>query len=83
MMSYGDGARAIVRVQWQDKYGGGGHVFIAEQVNGSTMFIDPQIGSIDCSSHFSMAKKNQTYLMRVDNREFTELLFKCCKEAKQ
>lgn len=83
MAAWGDGARAIVRVQWQDKYGGGGHVFVAEQVNGRTVFIDPQSGTMDCSSHFALVKKNQTFVMRVDDREFTDLLFECCKEAKK
>ncbi len=83
MAAWGDGARAIVRVQWQDKYGGGGHVFIAEQVNGRTMFIDPQSGTMDCSSHFALVKKSQTFVMRVDDREFTDLVFECCEEARK
>lgn len=53
MLEYGNGTRVIVRVQWQDKIGGGGHVFIAEQVGNNTIFIDPQTGKKDCSYYFS------------------------------
>ena len=76
MTSYGDGARAIVRVQWQ---GGGGHVFIAEQVNGVTQFIDPQSGERDCSYYFNagMIKPTSTRLLRIDDKSFTDLIEKC------
>lgn len=81
MKAYGDGARAIVRVQWQ---GGGGHVFIAEQVGDATQFIDPQSGTRDCSAYFGkgMIKPAYTRLLRIDNRKFTDLIEKCVvKEA--
>ncbi len=76
MTSYGDGARAIVRVQWR---GGGGHVFIAEQVNGVTQFIDPQSGERDCSYYFNagMIKPTSTRLLRIDDKSFTDLIEKC------
>ncbi len=76
MSGYGDGARAIIRVQWQ---GGGGHVFIAEQVNGATQFIDPQPGSRDCSYYFNagMIKPASTRLLRIDNKDFTDLIEQC------
>lgn len=78
MASYGDGARAIVRVQWRRTRSG--HVFIAEQVNGRTVFHDPQTDTADCSYYFASAKKNQTYCLRIDNREFTDLIFDCARE---
>lgn len=81
MRGYGDGARAIVRVQWQQKYGGGGHVFIAEQVDGMTIFIDPQTNNLDVSGYFTMAKTKETYVMRIDDLEFTDNITKCCKNA--
>lgn len=76
MSGYGDGARAIVRVQWQ---GGGGHVFIAEQVNGVTQFIDPQTSKKDCSYYFNagMIKPASTRLLRIDNKDFTDLIEQC------
>lgn len=80
MALYGDGARAIVRVQWKGKRSG--HVFAAEQDDGVTRFIDPQNGSTDCAHYFESVKKDQTYLMRVDDKQFTELIQKCCKEVR-
>lgn len=76
MAGYGDGARAIIRVQWQ---GGGGHVFIAEQINGATEFIDPQPGTRDCSYYFNagMIKPSATRLLRIDDKDFTDLIEKC------
>lgn len=76
MSGYGDGARAIVRVQWQD---GRGHTFIAEQVNNKTKFIDPQSGDIDVESYFDddLIKTDKTRLLRIDNKEFTELIEEC------
>lgn len=82
MASWGDGARAIVRVQWQKRYGGGGHVFIAEQVDGRTLFVDPQSNNADCSHYFKSVVKNQTFCMRVDDREITELIDKAVEAAK-
>lgn len=79
MKGFGDGARAIVRVTWRNQRSG--HVFIAEQVNGKTRFIDPQTGDPDCSRYFRSAKKNGTYLLRVDNRDFTDLILQCCEEV--
>lgn len=76
MLSYGDGARAIVRVQWQS---GGGHVFIAEQIGAVTQFIDPQPGTRDVSFYFSkgMIKPSSTRLLRIDNKNFTDLIEEC------
>lgn len=80
MASYGDGSRAIVRVEWQKRYGGGGHVFIAEQRDGSTVFIDPQSGSEDCSQYFGLVKKGETYCVRVDDKPFTDLIQEAVEE---
>lgn len=80
MEQWGDGARAIVRVQW--KGGNSGHVFIAERENGLTRFVDPQANDGDCSRYFALAKKNKTYCMRVDDRKFTDLINQCCKEKR-
>ena len=79
MSIFGDGARAIVRVQWQSIYGQGGHVFVAEQKDGKTLFVDPQSGREDVERYFKLAKKNATYLLRIDNLEFTDNIKKCCK----
>lgn len=80
MAEYGDGSRAIVCIAWQEEEDQG-HVFIAEQADGVTQFIDPQSGSKNCSYYFErgMIKPNQTFILRVDNKEFTNLLDKCIK----
>lgn len=41
MSEYGNGARAEVYVQWINS---GAHVFVAEQINGKTLYFDPQTG---------------------------------------
>ena len=79
MQSFGDGARAIIRVQWQNYPCG--HVFIAEQANGATQFIDPQTGDLNASKYFEtgMIKPQKTYLLRTDDKEITDLINKCAK----
>lgn len=78
MAEYGDGTRAIVRVQWQS---GGGHVFIAEQYHGNTIFLDPQSGDIDVSRYFNkgMIKPSKTRLLRIDDKAFTDLIEQCAE----
>lgn len=78
MAEYGDGARAIVRVQWQV---GGGHVFIAEQYHGNTIFLDPQSGDVDVSRYFKkgMIKPSKTRLLRIDDKAFTDLIEQCAE----
>lgn len=76
MQSWGDGARAIVRVQW--KGGAGGHVFISENHGGQVIFMDPQSGATDVAFYFGSAKVNQTHLLRIDDKEFSELIQECC-----
>lgn len=78
MEKWGDGARAIVRVQWQG--GRSGHVFIAENVNGEIRFIDPQTNDMNVLRYFQWAKKNQTYIIRVDKLKFGDNVKMCCKK---
>ena len=54
MASYGDGARAIIRIGRFADDGSrlSGHVFVAEQINGKTVFCDPQSASIDAKRNF-------------------------------
>lgn len=72
MRQYGDGARAIIRIQRmkQDAKGKiskiGGHVFMVEQINGKTVFCDPQTGAPDVKVHnFGYEKGIWGCLMRV------------------
>ena len=78
MEMWGEGSRAIVRIQWQG--GRTGHVFIAENVNGKVRFIDPQTGDTDVERYFKGAKKNKTYAIRIDNLKFADNVRKCCKK---
>lgn len=77
--AWGDNCRAIVRVRWLPEYGGGGHVFIAERVDGITRFVDPQNGETDAGDYFSFAQGPDLYCMRTDNLEFTGRIRDCCK----
>ena len=59
---------------------GGGHVFTAMQKGGKTVFCDPQTGGIieNPGVYFVNAKTDKTYVMRIDNLEFTERARDCC-----
>lgn len=80
MSNFGDNARSIVFVVWKGNKSWG-HVFIAEQVNGKTIFVDPQTGDNDCSWYFerSLIKPQETRLLRIDDKNFTDLIVKCIK----
>lgn len=82
MQNWGDGARAIVRVCWKS---GGGHVFNALQIDGQTVFVDPQSGSMDCSGYFAagMIKPGMTELVRIDNLDFTDRIELCAKQKEE
>ena len=79
MTNWGDGSRAIVGVGFSGRFG---HVFIAEQRNGKTIYIDPQNGSLDCSSYFEYAVKGQTYIARIDTLTPINAILDCCKNRR-
>lgn len=81
MASWGDGARAVVRVKWKGR--NSGHVFIAEQIGGRTVYIDPQSGKYDfnVNDYLSQAVKKGTRLMRIDDLEPSDLILDCAKKA--
>ena len=76
MKRYGDGSRAVIRVDWIGLPFG--HVFIAENIKGKIHFIDPQSGNMDVSSYFGYAMEGKTSIMRTDNAKPTELVRKFC-----
>lgn len=79
MRAYGDGARAIVRVQWKGvDYG---HVFIAEQRGNETWFVDPQTNDIAYEGWETAIDTQFDYLMRVDDKEFTDLVLEAVRNA--
>lgn len=79
MKGYGDGSRAIVRLEWNPSPTGerSAHVFFAEQVNGKTVFIDPQTGETHCESYFDNCIPGSIGIMRVDDKEFNSKLLQC------
>lgn len=86
MSEWGNGSRAIVGVHWKSNEAG--HVFIAEQLDGKTLFIDPQSSESDVSYYFKIIKtsikeNNYTYFFRIDNLEFTDKIKKCFTEVKK
>ena len=43
---WGDGARAVVRVKWDRRHGGGGHFFSARREGDKNVYEDPQAGTV-------------------------------------
>lgn len=65
MKSYGNGARAVVGVNWQ---GGGGHVFSIENRGGKIIAIDAQIGKqASLAQALSGSIPKDTQVTRLDN----------------
>lgn len=75
---WGDGARAEVMVLWRGQHGAG-HVFVAEQINGKTHFIDPQSGRDGVAYYFDDCDPAQIYICRTDDKELTEYVKDCCQ----
>ena len=70
---WGDGARAIVRVEWNN---GRGHFFSAERVGNTIVYTDLQSATVrDILDTLSLCtgKSNRLWLMRVDNRDLNNL----------
>ncbi len=63
MKAYGDGSRAIVKVNWLLRYRG--HVFIAEKQEQTICFLDPQTGNIDVSWYFCYADPATVVVLRM------------------
>lgn len=76
MEKWGDGARAEIVVNWK---GGSGHAFVAERVNGKTIFYDPQTGQKDVSGYFNHVQPGSVRICRIDNLEFTDQIKSYCK----
>ena len=78
MRIWGDGARAQITLLYKF---GGGHTFVAQQINGVTRFIDPQSGKIDTEEIFTRAKPGGVDFCRIDTLQPSRLILQCCKEA--
>ena len=71
MAEWGDGSRAIVRIQWLG--GDEGHVFNAVQVDGKTLLIDSQNPNRQPHKYFdSNVIESGISIARVDDKEFDE-----------
>ena len=82
MAKWGNGARAIVRVAWKGNRSG--HVFVAEQINGQTHYIDPQVGRyINIKHYMDEAIKGKTELLRMDKATPTQLLEKAVQRRRK
>lgn len=66
MKQYGSGSRAIVSVGRGDN----GHAFIAENIRGKIVYIDPQ--SNKRYNKLSLASVTRADLVRIDNQQFTD-----------
>ncbi len=74
---WGENARAVVKVQWLWKCGGGGHVFSVHMKNGNIIYTDPQINKIRDIDETLKKCTNvpwTLWVMRVDNRKLTKLV---------
>lgn len=79
MSEYGDGSRAIVKIQWKN---GDGHVFNVERKNGKTHYVDPQIGAkYNPSQLFGEVKPQSTRIVRTDNLKFSDRMKKSVEQA--
>lgn len=76
MRQWGDGARCVITVKWENAKAG--HAFVAEQVGDETRFYDPQTGEMDASYYFQMVEWGRTRVARVDCLKPSELVKECC-----
>ena len=76
MASWGEGARAIVSVDFRC---GGGHVFVAEYLNGGVRYMDPQNARNDVECYFDAIDTTTAGILRTDNCDFTERILECCE----
>ena len=83
MASYGDGSRVEIDVGWATSDGSGfdGHVFVAEQRDGKTYFIDPQNGDADVSWYFDHVQPGATRFARIDNLTPSDRIAECCANS--
>lgn len=79
MKNYGDGSRAIVKIQWKN---GEGHVFNVERKGGKTHYVDAQIGAkYDPKQLFTQVKPQSVRLVRTDNLKFSDRMKKSVEQA--
>lgn len=77
MRVYGNGSRAIVKVDWLNR--ARGHLFMTENLEGAIYFVDPQTGSADVAWYFQYADPRHVVILRTDCVKFTKLVRLCCE----
>ena len=81
MKNFGNGSRAKIYVKWRGR--NEAHVFVAENIEGKILFLDPQSGKEDVSHYFAFAEKCYMHMCRIDNLKFSDYIKQCCKEVKK
>lgn len=79
MKKCGNGARAEISLQTCD----GSHLFMAEQHNGVTYFIDPQNYKANADLYFEKILIAPTRVCRIDDLKFSELIRECCEKVSE
>ena len=79
MKVWGDGARAQVVVTWKNT--NAGHTFVAERINGKTIFVDPQTGKNDVKNYFMRVENGSVRLSRIDTLDVTDKILDCCRKV--
>ena len=79
MRSFGDGSRAIIRFEWENRKSGSGHVIVSACFeNGIVNLGDPQEKSRAAAKHLKSAKLDSIILLKIDNLRFTDVVKRCC-----
>ena len=81
MKNFGNGSRAEIYVKWRGQ--NEAHVFVAENIEGKILFLDPQPIKEDVSHYFAFAEKGYMHMCRIDNLKFSDYIKQCCKEVKK
>lgn len=53
-----------------------------KQIKGKTFFFDPQNNKSNVAYYFERINPEGTYLLRVDNLEFSDKIELCCEDVK-
>lgn len=56
------------------------HVFIAYNDDGKIGYFDPQSGKTYVKKYFKASNPRYTYMLRIDDKEFTELISECVED---
>ena len=80
MAKWGNGTRCEIFVAWKGN-NGNGHFFVAEQIDGQTVFYDPQSNTTNYDPFNRIATRgkyrNRHWILRTDNNEFTDVAKRC------